>query len=101
MKQLSFSLILLSVMLFSTCKKDDPCTTGSVRFTNTSTNPYDLYVDDQFQIRISGNTFTELDFPEGQIRVRVEQVSGFILFPTMKEGRISVFGCQENEWVFP
>lgn len=103
MKNLKFLFLIsavFSVSLFS-CKKDDPCITGTVRFTNTSNNPYDLFVDNEFQLQINGNTFGELDLLEGQRQVRVEQVSGFLLFPTILEESISVFGCQESEWIFP
>ena len=96
------SLILSSVMFFS-CSKDsiDNCLTGTVRFTNTSSNPYDLWVDGTYQFRLSGNTFRELDLTEGQHNAQVEQVSGYILYPTIKETTLSVFGCQEREWIFP
>lgn len=101
MKNLNRLLLLISIVSFFSCEKDTPCTTGTVRFTNTSNNPYDLYVDNEYQFRINGNTFSDLDLLEGQRQVKVEQVSGFILFPTILENTISVFGCQESEWVFP
>lgn len=101
MKNLNRLLLLISIVSFFSCEKDASCTTGTVRFTNASNNPYDLYVDNEYQFRINGNTFSELDLLEGQRQVKVEQVSGFILFPTILENTISVFGCQESEWVFP
>ena len=101
MKKVTILMIFLTMLPFIACKKEAPCTTGTVRFTSTSANPYNLYIDGVFKKQIPGNTFSELELTEGSHQVKVEQVSGFILFPTIKEGVISVFGCQELEWIFP
>lgn len=96
-------LLLLSLSILS-CNDDigtDPCLTGTVRFTNTSNNPYNLSIDGVFKFQLNGNSFRELDLSEGQHQAKVEQVSGYILFPTVKETTLNVFGCQETEWVFP
>lgn len=93
--------LILGAMTFYSCEKDDPCLNATVRFTNTSSSPYDLKVDGDFIQRLSGNTFTEVELFEGRRNVRLEQVSGFILFPTIVETTMSVFGCQEQELVFP
>ena len=90
---------LLSMGIMS-CEKED-CNYGEVRFTNTSSNPYDLYIDGNFITTVSGNSFIERQILEGQHNGRVEQQSGFILFPTIVETTLSVYGCQQSEWVFP
>lgn len=97
-----FALLLALVSLVGlSCNNEDDCMTGTVRFINTSDNPYNLYIDDQFQLRIEGNSSEVLDLLEGESKGRVEQVSGFVLFPTILERNLVVFGCQEEEWVFP
>ena len=103
MKKNKFLIFVLTISIFliSSCNEEDDCLTGTVRFTNISDNPYDLYIDEEYHLRISGSTFQELDLLEGQHSARVEQVSGFVLFPTIVENDLSVFGCQESEWVFP
>ena len=93
-----FALILL---LISSCSKDEPCLTGTIRFTNISSNPYNVYINGSYETRISGKTSQELTLFEGRQSVRVEQVSGFLLFPTVVNENLSVFGCQETSWVFP
>ena len=97
-----FSLaIFLCIVLFCSCNKEDECLDATVRFTNTSDYPYNLYVDVAFQKEITGNTFFEIDLLEGEHSARAEQVSGFLLFPTIKKTTLNVFGCQEVGWVFP
>jgi len=93
--------LVVSSFLTASCDNEEECLAATVRFTNTSMNPYDLYIDDAYTLRISGSTFQEFDLLEGQHEARVEQVSGFILFPTIVENTLNVFGCQESEWVFP
>ncbi len=97
-----FSLIIIScIILLCSCNKEDECLDATVRFTNTSDHPYNLFIDGAFQKEITGNSFFELDLLEGEHSARAEQVSGFILFPTVKETTLNVFGCQEVGWVFP
>lgn len=96
-------IFFLSGTTFLSCSKDDidTCLTGTIRFTNTSSNPYDLWVDGNYQFRLSGNTFREIDLTEGQHSANVEQVSGYLIYPTTRETTLNVYGCQEREWVFP
>ena len=96
-------LISLSVvsLLETSCSKEEICALGVVRFTNTSSNPYNLFINGLFETQLAGNSFIELNFPEGQYAARVEQVSGFLLFPTVVQKNLTVFGCDEIEWVFP
>lgn len=109
MKKISTLLILaftVSTFFIASCDDDDGgdvdnCLTGTVRFTNTSNNPYDLYINNDYRFRLSGNTFREIDLAVGQYTARAEQVSGFIFFSTIVETELNVFGCQESEWVFP
>lgn len=94
-------VFICSIILFCSCSKEDDCLSGTVRFSNTSDNPYNLFIDGTFQQEIPGNTFIELDLLEGQHSATAEQVSGYLLFPTIRETTLNVFGCQEIGWVFP
>lgn len=100
MKKL-ISPLLLIVTLFTNCEKEPECTTGTVRFTCTSANPYDVFIDGKYEFQIPGNSFTERDLPEGNRQLKAVQVSGYLVYPTIKEYTMSVFGCQEHEWIFP
>ena len=99
MKKIVLFFFFLSSTLFVSCGED--CTYGEVRFTNNSSNPYNLYIDDTYEATISGNAFIEINIIEGQHTGRVEQVSGFLLFPTIETITLNVYGCQQSEWVFP
>ena len=94
------SLIISQFILFS-CTKEEECLEGTVRFSNISENPYDLFIDGEFQMKLNGNAFTEIKLLEGKHMGRVEQVSGYLLFPTIVERELNVFGCQESQWIFP
>lgn len=100
MKKLALAFIVLVSLGLGSCTIED-CVIGTVRFTNISSNPYDLYIDGDFYTEMPGNSFLEVDLYEGMHSAYVEQVSGFLLFPTTSSANISVFGCDETEWVFP
>jgi hypothetical protein len=101
MRKLGFILVMALTFVLASCEKEDPCIMGTVRFTSLSANPYDLFIDNEFQARIQGQTFFEMKLSEGRHKAMVEQVSGYLLFPTKRETTLNVFGCQETEWVFP
>lgn len=97
-----FSLVLIS------CSKDDddggggnPCTTADVRIVNNSSNPYYLYVNGSYNSSMQGNTFTDLTLNEGSYNFKVEQISGFLFYPTIKEWSINLVGCQDRTLTFP
>jgi hypothetical protein len=96
MKKLLF-VILLAV--FFGCEKES--TTGTIRFTNTSDNPYFCYIDNVYQTTLSGHTFTTYSINEGYHKVKALQVSGYLFFPTEVETTVSVFSDQEVEFIFP
>jgi hypothetical protein len=101
MKKVTTLIFFVAALAFIGCEKEPSCTTGTVRFTSTSINPYSLYIDGDYQRQIPGNTFVEYELTEGTHQVKVEQVSGYLVFPTIKEGTLNVFGCKESEWIFP
>lgn len=101
MRKLSFLLLFTSFLFSTACEKENDCLNGTVRFTSQSNNPYNLYINDILERRIPGNTFIELNLPEGRHRAKVEQVSGYLLVPTIRETTLNVFGCQDSQWIFP
>ena len=100
MKKWLLAFMVLTSLGLGSCAIED-CVVGTVRFTNISSNPYDLYLNGNFYTEMPGNSFLEVDLYEGMHSVYVEQVSGYLLFPTTASNSISVFGCDETEWVFP
>lgn len=93
-------MVLFVLVLFFSCKKEE-CLEGTVRLSNNSNNPYEVYIDGQFVQVIAGKSFVEYPLREGNRVIRVVQQSGFILFPTDVKNTIAVFGCMEHEWIFP
>lgn len=98
--------ILLMALMFtiSSCEEEDLqslCKEGTLRLTSISDYPYDFYLNGTYQATIQGRTFQEFEIEEGSYRIKVVQKSGYLLFPTIREVTISIFGCKEIEWVFP
>ncbi|WP_282774680.1 hypothetical protein [Phaeodactylibacter xiamenensis] len=104
MKNLFFILMAISATLsFSSCDEDNDigCAKAEVRFTCTSSNPYNLFINGQFEAVVQGNTFIERELDEGFYKFEVEQISGFILFPTIQEVERNLSCGDRFEFVFP
>lgn len=56
---------------------------GSIKIESTSSNPYEIYLDDVYQFEMPGKSVEWIrDLYPGNYRVRVLQVSGYALYPT-------------------
>lgn len=102
--------LLAAAVLFATaCSKDetktpdpvDPCPNGTIRFTNTSSNPYKIYIDGEFRTTLSGNHHIDYEVKKGSHDLRALQASGYVLYPTEKTVTISIGGCEDKEFIFP
>lgn len=59
--------------------------TGRLSFINTSSYPYDIYVNDVIKITdMPGETNDFGIFPTGSYTIKVVQKSGYLLYPTIK-----------------
>lgn len=97
MRYLAFSLIFTIALLMG-CTKDE---TGTVRFKNNSSNPYELFINGESKGEFSGGTWRNFYLDPGVYTLKAEQVSGFVLFPTVKNGQITVESGESLEWSFP
>ena len=88
----------LSLALLAGCTKND---TGTVRFSNSSSNPYELFINGESKGEFAGGSWRNFDLDAGTYNLKAEQISGFILFPTVKNGEIVVSGGDFLEWSFP
>lgn len=96
-----FSFLLICCISLATgCSKDE-FGTGSVKFINKSTNPYKLSINGASKGEISGGSSRIFDLDAGTYALKAEQVSGYILYPTVKEGQITVRRDDILEWSFP
>ena len=50
---------------------------------------------------MNSNSFVEIELPEGKHTAEVIQKSGYLIFPTVVEGDLNVFGCKESQMIFP
>jgi len=99
-KILFLTLIIVSLLA---CSKDETegCTKAQVRFTCISNNPYSLYIDGVYKTQVNGNSFVNYYLSEGNHTYKAEQVSGYILYPTVRNTTAYVTGCVDSEWIFP
>jgi hypothetical protein len=96
------------LMLFA-CKKDEikpDCETnkyGTVTVSNSSSNPYKLYIDDVYYGQLSGGSITQnIKLNEGNNRkLYVLQVSGYLLYPTERTTYFNVISCSSYTWQIP
>jgi hypothetical protein len=59
--------------------------TGILKFSNNSANPYKIFINGTELGQIDGNTTTSLPYvPTGSYSIRVLQVSGYAVYPTDK-----------------
>lgn len=108
MKKIILPAVTGIALLLSSCAKDDTntakpskCTTGTIRFTNTSKNPYYIYIDGNVVGLLDGGKFLDEEVNVGSHSVRAKQYSGYILIPTDESNKVSVTGCGSVEFVFP
>lgn len=83
-----------------------PCeanNTGGIVFINNSTNPYDFWIDNVYQLRLAGRTKSkEIAIKEGNShKLYSKQVSGYALYPTEKNGILNVVRCSTYNWQVP
>lgn len=59
--------------------------TGELKFFNSSTNPYKIYINGQLYTEMNGGTQKTVDFAKtGNYTIRVVQVRGYVITPTDK-----------------
>lgn len=106
MKKLIF--VLAAVLAFASCKKDEqnelpaePCQTfnmATVRVTNNSDNPYNLFNSDVFLLTIAGKNAENVSVGAGSVHLKLVQVSGYIFTPTIYETKFNITACESISW---
>jgi len=76
---------------------------GTITIENNSSNPYDIYANNTFLVRVFGNTISSnLKIQEGNnIKFYAEQSSGYILYPTTRSISFNVVRCSKYSWQIP
>ena len=99
MKLKSFSLLLLFCFaLLLGCTKDD---TGTLKIRNNSTDTYKISINGASKGEFSSKEWRNFYLDAGSYTLKAEQVTGFILFPTIKNGQINLSSGESLEWSFP
>lgn len=115
MNSTTATIALLTLLAFTGCKKDDDkpdtptvaaCESGNFGFITiscTSTNPYEIRVDNVIYDTVPGNNILQdMQLLQGNGRhLKATQVSGFILFPTVVESSFNVIRCSHYSWQIP
>lgn len=84
MKKLLIALVVIFIGIGCTqtsvpeCEQDD---TFSIEFTNGTSDPYDLYINDNFQQIMSAHSRVTYDIPAGYWSAEAIQRSGYSVYP--------------------
>lgn len=104
----ALGFLLLSVILTTGCTKvdenakpADPCASGTIKFINNTLSPYKLYINDKFVKEQGKKSVYDHTAFSGSYTVKVEQVSGFIVYPDVREYSIKLAGCKTETVVIP
>ena len=104
MKKL-IAVLVVSIALFSCTKGENAgkpsSTEGIIRYTNNSTNPYNIYLDGGSVGSIDGKKYFEKKVSIGTHTVKAIQASGYVLYPTERTATITLTSKEEKEFVFP
>ncbi|MBO0930381.1 hypothetical protein [Fibrella aquatilis] len=75
---------------------------GWIDASNTSKNPYDLWLNGVYVMRLSGNTLTKnIQISQGPSKIYVKQVTGYLLYPTEVTWSPTINSCKSMAISFP
>jgi hypothetical protein len=101
-----FSIITLCAT--NSCSKEEvkDCEANkyaTVQISNSSSNPYDIWIDNVYKLRLNGNSISSpIKVSEGNNRTfYAKQASGYLLTPTEKTSNFSVLRCNSYSWQIP
>lgn len=101
----ALNLGLLSVLLVMSCTKSetktDPCAKGTLKFISYSKYPYTIYLNDREVKTLDQKNTYEHEAYTGHYNIKIEQDSGYIATPYMKEYSVNLGGCKTETFVIP
>lgn len=109
-KFIVLNIFFLGLFVMLSCEKKEESKpeceknkSGTITISNSSSNPYDIYIDDKFQIRLDGNHISsEILIQKGNDRkLYAERVSGYTLYPTKRTEYSNVVRCSDYSWQIP
>ncbi len=98
--------LTISGLVLTSCEKKPDCEvnkTGTITISNSSSNPYDIYINGIHKVQLKGNGISsEITISEGNDReLYARQVSGYILYPTERTEYFNVVRCSDYSWQIP
>jgi len=96
------TIFAIAAVLFSGCSKDDEennqtdCEknqTGTIQFINSKTNPYKVTVNLLYVVTLQPNQQSTQIFSVGSQSIQFEQVSGYVLYPSIYTKSIWLDAC--------
>ena len=101
----TLSFVLFSVILFTACTKTetepDPCAKGTIKFINQSVYPYSLYLNGKLVKSQEKVSTYEHEAFTGHYIIKIEQDTGYIATPYMKEYSLNLDGCETETIIIP
>lgn len=104
MKKVLFSAMIAATILTGCSKSDEvkpTATEGVIRFSNTSDNPYTIFIDGNNVGSVKGKKFVEKKKTAGTYELKAIQESGYLVYPTEREVTMRLNANSEIEFVFP
>lgn len=83
------------------CQKEN---VGYFAFQNTSANAYDVFINGTYYKQQPGNSYSSqwVAYPAGKAyTIKVQQVSGYVFSPTVKNYNVTLNQCDEKVISFP
>lgn len=75
--------------------------TATVNFNNSSSNPYYCYINGANRGTVSGNSSRDFTVSAGANALKAEQVSGYLLYPTVVNRSANPSACSTYNFNFP
>ncbi len=99
------NLGLFSVLLIAGCTKTetktDPCAKGTIKFINNSVYTYSLYLNDELVKSQDRQSTYDHEAFTGHYSIKIEQDTGYVATPYVKEYSINLDGCETETIVIP
>lgn len=100
-KLIVFCSILLTVCFGCSKDSSSTCEDAIVIFVSNSNNPYRLDIDNKFVTNIMGQETFTTKVSAGSKVFKATQISGYVVYPTIKEELVKIECGVSVNWKFP
>ncbi len=105
MRRIPMIMAVVATTFFSCAKDDDQSltksiceqnNTGEVSVSNTQSDPYKVYVNGGYKQLVSSKSKTSFDLSPGTYTIKLEQSSGYVLYPTVYTKSVTINQCRTS-----